>query len=138
MRPKPPVPVAQTHPHEGAPKVNTASFLDQDLRSVLNPEAQANTLRPSVIRSEFFRDYSLRRILDAPEAAWFDLLHTRGVGGKSTGAVAQVVAKELADRFPDDWAKAQARVTADNTDDAPWPIAALVQFMHIWLTPTKG
>ena len=50
MRPKPPVPVDQTHHHEGAPKVNTASFIDQDLRSVLNAEAQANTLRPSVIR----------------------------------------------------------------------------------------
>lgn len=117
----------------------SASFLDLDLRSVLNPEIQSSALRPSVIRSEFFRDYSLKRILEAPDAAWFDLLHTRGVGGKSTGAVAHVVAQELADRFPAEWAEARSLVAANAAPapDAAWPTAALVQFMHIWPQPTE-
>lgn len=117
--------------------MNTAAFLDQDLRTVLSAEAQVSALRPSVIRSEFFRDYSLKRILAAPDMAWFDLLHTRGVGGKSTSAIAQVVAQELADRFPKEWAAAQALAASDSVAaaDAPWPVAALAQFIQVWTTP---
>ncbi|WP_439140339.1 hypothetical protein [Roseicyclus sp.] len=117
--------------------MNSDSFLDQDLRSALRAEAQISALRPSVIRSEFFRDYSLKRILEAPDAAWFDLLHTRGVGGKSTNAIAQVVSQELADRFPQEWATAQALAVSDGdaAANAPWPVAALVQFIQVWMTP---
>lgn len=115
------------------------SFLERDLRHALNAEMQSSVLRPSVIRSEFFNDYSLKRILEAPEAAWFDLLHTRGVGGKSTNAVAQVVGQELADRFPAEWAEARSLVAADTAPapDAAWPIAALVQFMQTWPQPSQ-
>ncbi|MBF9046708.1 hypothetical protein LSUCC0031_06210 [Rhodobacterales bacterium LSUCC0031] len=112
--------------------MTTPSFLDQDLCRLLGGEPKAEILRPSVIRSEFFRDYSLKRILEAPEAAWFDLLHTRGIGGKSTSAVAQVVAHELAARLPDDWTRATALVSAQDTADAPPQVAALAHFMQVW------
>ena len=117
--------------------MNTASFLDQNLRSACNAEAQTSALRPSVIRSEFFRDYSLKRILEAPDAAWFDLLHTSGVGGKSTSAIAHVVAQEFADRFPKEWTQAQKLVASDGAaaHDAAWPVGALVQFIKVWVTP---
>jgi hypothetical protein len=123
-----------THPPAGATELSTSSFLDQNLRSLLGAGAQADHLRPSVIRSEFFHDYSLRRILEAPQAAWFDLQHTRGVGGKSIDAIAQVVGQELAARFPKEWALAEADGASD--EGAEWPVGALAEFIAVWVNKT--
>ena len=114
--------------------MNTTAFLDQNLRNALGAQAQSDHLRPSVIRSEFFQDYSLRRILESPQSAWFDLQHTRGVGGKSVDAIAQVVSRELAARFPKEWALAEADGATD--EGAQWPVGALAEFIAVWVNKT--
>lgn len=116
--------------------MTTASILDLDLRSALRDAAAETNLRPSVLRSEFFRDYSLQRILANPTQARFDLLHTRGVGGKSVGAVSSAVARQLERSFPKDWEQARHLATSD-TDAAAqqeFPVSAMVQFIETWLS----
>lgn len=115
--------------------MTTGSHLDLDLRSALRDEASDSNLRPSVMRSEFFRDYSIKRILANPGQARFDLLHTRGVGGKSVGAVSAAVARELERSFPKDWAEARKLVDtkAAATQTQDWPVSAMVAFIETWL-----
>jgi hypothetical protein len=120
--------------------MTTGSHLDLDLRSALRDEAAGSNLRPSVMRSEFFRDYSIKRILANPGQARFDLLHTRGVGGKSVGAVSAAVARELERSFPKDWAQA-CKLAAANGDTVPtqdWPVSAMVTFIETWLPDAEG
>jgi hypothetical protein len=115
--------------------MTTGSILDLDLRSALRDEALESNLRPSVLRSEFFRDYSLQRILANPTQARFDLLHTRGVGGKSVGAVSSAVARQLERSFPKDWEQARHLATGhtDAAEQQEWPVSAMVQFIETWL-----
>lgn len=114
--------------------MTTGEHLDLDLRRALQGQAERAELRPSVLRSEFFRDYSIRRILNDPDQAWFDLMHTRGVGGKSTKAVAAIVAQELERCFAKDWARAREvlTTTTDAVRAKEWPVANLVRFMQVW------
>lgn len=120
--------------------MNTGSHLDLDLRQALGDIATENNLRPSVLSSEFFRDYSIKRILANPGQARFDLLHTRGVGGKSVGAVSAAVAQELERSFPKDWAEARKLVdaNADAAEAQDWPVSAMVAFIETWLTDPEA
>lgn len=114
--------------------MTTGDHIDLELRRALQRQAEQAELRPSVLRSEFFRDYSIRRILNDPDQAWFDLMHTRGVGGKSTKAVAAIVASELERCFAKEWAHARkAHMSTTDTGRAKdWPVANLVRFMQVW------
>jgi len=116
--------------------MTTGSTLDVDLRNALRDEASESNLRPSVLRSEFFRDYSIKRILSNPDQARFDLLHTRGVGGKSVGAVSAAVAREVERAFPQDWARARVLAGTQATPSQDWPLSAIVQFIEVWMPET--
>jgi hypothetical protein len=118
----------------GEHAMSTATKLDLNLRNALHDTASEQDLRPSVLRSEFFYDYSIKRILEDPRQAWFDLAHTRGVGGKSTKAIAAAVAQELEQNFADDWPKAckLAQAGADAAPVQDWPLANLVTFITVW------
>jgi hypothetical protein len=108
--------------------------LDINLRNALHDKASHQELRPSVLRSEFFFDYSIKRILNDPKQAWFDLAHTRGVGGKSAKAIATAVAQELERSFAEDWTQAckLAGQAHDLDLERDWPLSHLVQFIEIW------
>lgn len=92
-------------------------------------------LRPSVIRSEFFRDYSMKRILIAPERAWVDMCYTPAIGVKSARRIATVVGCAFADRWPHEWRQAvwSTQNPALSSQGLPvWPISALQGFIEIW------
>lgn len=118
--------------------MTTGSTLELDLHKALRDEAADSNLRPSVLRSEFFRDYSINRILTNPDQARFDLLHTRGVGGKSVSLVSAAVAREVERAFPADWALARGLAGTDAARTQDWPVSAIVQFIEIWMPEATG
>lgn len=117
-----------------------ASVLDLALRNALGTGPAQASLRPSVLRSEFFVDYSIKRILEDPEQAWFDLAHTRGIGGKSAKAIASAIAQEVEHSFASDWAKAQEALgqAEANARQHPWPLGNIMRFIAVWLPEAPG
>jgi hypothetical protein len=115
--------------------MTTGSVLDLDLRHALGAGPSQATLRPSVLRSEFFFDYSIKRILDDPEQAWFDLAHTRGIGGKSVKAIAEAIANEIERSFGPDCARARELLAQDQGDGRQhsWPVGNIMRFIAVWL-----
>jgi hypothetical protein len=106
--------------------------------SCLAADPRALGLRPSVIRSEFFQEYSIKRILIDPDRAWYDLVHTRGVGGQSARRVAAAVAAELGRVYPEAWREALdiiARGRAAQDGLPVWPVGAIVTFITAWRPP---
>jgi len=92
-------------------------------------------VRPSVAGSEFFREYSVKRILISPEHALFDLLHTRGVGQKSMQDVADLVAAQLRWLYPEAWRQARDIVAGRAPAQqglTVWLVDALVTFIITW------
>ena len=110
-------------------------ILDLDLCSASLIGHSEWELRPSVIRSEFFRDYTMQRILIAPERAWVDMCHTPAIGVKSASRIATVVGCAFAQRWPDEWRQAvmEPKSPASPSHGLPvWPVTALRAFIEIW------
>jgi hypothetical protein len=106
---------------------------DMLLGDVVN--ASRPGIRPSVAGSEFFREYSVKRILISPEHALFDLLHTRGIGPKSQQDVADLVAAQLRWLYPEAWRQARDIVAGRAPAQqglTVWPVDAVVTFITTW------
>lgn len=110
-------------------------LLDLDLCSACVVGHSEWELRPSVIKSEFFRDYSMKRILIDPERAWADISYTPAIGLKSALRIATAVGMAFAERWPQEWAEAVARSKyglAAESGLAVWPVSSLQAFIEVW------
>lgn len=93
-------------------------------------------IRPSLLNSDFFREHTLRKILDDPEGALCSLFYTRGIGDALRPRVAAALTAAFRQRWPELWPEV---VTESQTlgvecpAGGPWPSLALRAFAEHWL-----
>jgi hypothetical protein len=108
--------------------------LEKTFAELLSEDARDHGIRPSVLQSDFFEEYSLGKLLENPEAAYYSLFHTRGIGDAMRLRVAQAVAAKLQEIWPEPWqhvVSANGGAREQNAQD--WPEEALRAFMAHWL-----
>ncbi|MDG3041857.1 hypothetical protein [Roseicyclus marinus] len=118
----------------------TADQMDLPLSALLGEEARVAGIRPSVLNSDFFREYSLTRLLENPEDAYYSLFHTRGIGATMRLRIVDVIAAKLQAIWPEPWVLAAAEPEtgiADETGAEDGPDARLRGFVRHWLTQAE-
>lgn len=111
----------------------SAELLDKPLAVLLEAEVRAQGIRPSVLHSDFFAEYSLRRLLENPEDAYYGLCHTRGIGDTTRVRVVDVIAAKLRETWPEAWDVATRGPITGKDDPDGWPHAPLRGFVRHWL-----
>jgi hypothetical protein len=92
-------------------------------------------LRPSLLRTDFFRDYTLARLLADPEGAYYSLLFTRGVGETLRIRVTVALSALIRQKCPEVW----TRVLWDTSSECSfnkgneWRERGIQGFIKHWL-----
>lgn len=115
----------------------TADQMDLPLSALLDEEARAAGIRPSVLNSDFFREYSLTRLLENPEDAYYGLFHTRGIGATMRLRVVDVIAAKLQAAWPEPWERAAAAEPEAGIASEDGTEARLRGFVRHWLTQAE-
>lgn len=75
-----------------------------------------------------------------PGRAWYDLVHTRGVGRHSARRVAFLVAAQVRRQYPEAWREAvkiHTKSAAPQTGTPSGPAGSIATFFAVWQPPME-